>query len=192
MEKMMEYLEKHGVEKKSNEEQSIFYEIEDCKTPVGFMYKKINVVFELSGDRKLYDKRKKLEQGIKGFCKEYSYIFKHDMLYQEERIAITKCNDYNVLIGEASKDAWMIFKTHTDAFNQPDKWWDDLLSEIEKTVNKYKGTDAELYIWHYLTFVIMPEIERMSKADKKGIKQYAVTEESYKRIMGEKRKGEGK
>ena len=100
--------------------------------------------------------------------------------------------EYLEMIKNASGDAWTIFKKHTDSFNQPDKWWDDLLSEIEKTVNKYKGTDAELYIWHYLTFVIMPEIERMSKADKKGIKQYAVTEETYKRIIGEKKKGEGK
>lgn len=100
--------------------------------------------------------------------------------------------EYMKLIQEASKDAWLIFKTHTDAFDQKDSWWHDLFNEMERTVNKYKGTEAEFYIWHYLTFVVMPEIERMSRADKKGEKYYAVTEESYKRIMGEKKKGEGK
>ena len=95
--------------------------------------------------------------------------------------------EYLKLIGEASKDAWMIFKTHTDAFDQKDEWWEELLCIIEKTFKKYKGTDAEFYIRNYISFVIMPEIERLSRADKKGIRYFAVTEETYKRIIGEKK-----
>lgn len=95
--------------------------------------------------------------------------------------------EYLKLIGEASKDAWTLFKTHTDAFNQPEKWWNELIEEEEKVIRKYKGTEAELYIWHYINFVIIPEIERMSRADKKGEKLYAVTKESFNRIMGKKK-----
>lgn len=95
--------------------------------------------------------------------------------------------EYLKLIGEASKDAWTIFKTHTDAFDQKDEWWEELLCVVDKTFKKYKGTEAEFYIYNYISFVIMPEIERLSREDKKSKKLYAVTEETYKRIIGEKK-----
>lgn len=96
-------------------------------------------------------------------------------------------DEYLKLIGEASKDAWTIFKTHTDAFNQKEEWWQELINQVDNVYHKYKGTEAEFYTWHYLTFVIMPEIERMSRADKKGKRYFAVTEETYQRIIGEKK-----
>ena len=68
------------------------------------------------------------------------------------------------LYRKASGEIWSLFKAYADTQNTDDKQWQELFDYSNKICNKYKGTTAENYTRNYISGVIIPEIERLSKA----------------------------
>lgn len=71
---------------------------------------------------------------------------------------------YINILRQASGEIWNLFKAYVGIGKKDDKQWDELYEYIQKMYNKYKGTEAEEYVRHYLTMVIEPEIERVSNS----------------------------
>lgn len=40
-------------------------------------------------------------------------------------------------------DWWKFLKSHVDAKNQPDKWWDVVMMEAQQITDKYAGTELK-------------------------------------------------
>lgn len=70
--------------------------------------------------------------------------------------------EYVEVIKNASTDAWMLFKAYIGIKNDKSEW-DSYISDCQKIYEKYKDTQAEEYIRNYITMVITPEIERLSR-----------------------------
>ena len=71
--------------------------------------------------------------------------------------------EYIKLLREASGEIWNVFKAYVGIKKTDEKQWEELYEYIQKLYNKYKGTEAEDYVRHYLSMVIEPEIERVSR-----------------------------
>lgn len=70
--------------------------------------------------------------------------------------------DYMETIKQASGDAWTLFKAYIGIKND-DAEWEQYIADGNKIIRKYEGTEAESYIRNYVSNVVTPEIERLSR-----------------------------
>lgn len=71
--------------------------------------------------------------------------------------------NYMELIKQASGDAWLLFKAYIGIKNNDDAEWEQYIADGNKIIRKYEGTEAENYIRNYVSNVVTPEIERLSR-----------------------------
>lgn len=70
-------------------------------------------------------------------------------------------NEYMELIKKVSGEMWTIYKKNTFKYDPllGDQPFLDFMDELNNYMKKYKGSPVENYVYRYIMYVIIPEIE---------------------------------